>query len=109
MKEKGTHLFEFATCISGAEPIEVYAAGSCLIDKIFEKFGEVDTPSIIIRLDNDALVNLEFSRRVIYGQDEWMEVAGSEGMLQCGRKKTGSMLQYTKSGILMDRINSQWY
>lgn len=109
MREKGTHFFDLATWISGAEPIEVYAAGSCLIDKNYEKFGEVDTASIIIRLDNDALVSLEFNRRAIYGQDEWMEVAGSEGMLQCGRKKTGSMLQYTKSGILMDRINSQWY
>ncbi len=109
IREKGTHFFDLTSWISGLEPREVYSAGACLIDKGFTAYGEVDTASLIVRLENDALVSLEFSRRAVYGQDEWIEINGSEGMLQCGRPKKGSTIQYTKSGVLTDGIHSEWY
>ena len=109
IREKGTHFFDLASWISGLDPFEVFAAGAYLIDKGFEAYGEVDTASLIVRLENDALVSLEFSRRAVYGQDEWIEINGSDGMLQCGRPKKGSTIQYTKSGVLTDGIHSEWY
>ena len=109
IREKGTHFFDLASWIAASDPQEIYAAGACLIDKRFADYGEVDSASLVMRLENEALVSFNFSRRAVFGQDELVEVVGSEGMLQAGRKPEGTTLFYTESAISKEGISHFWY
>lgn len=109
MRTKGTHFFDLASWISASDPNEIYAAGACLIDKRFADYGEVDSASLVMRLENEALVSFNFSRRAVFGQDELIEVVGSEGMLQAGRQPTGTTLLYTEGAISTEGIHRFWY
>lgn len=109
IREKGTHFFDLASWIAASDPQEIYAAGACLIDKRFADYGEVDSASLVMRLENEALVSFNFSRRAVFGQDELVEVVGSEGMLQAGRQPERTTLLYTESAISTEGIYHSWY
>jgi myo-inositol 2-dehydrogenase/D-chiro-inositol 1-dehydrogenase len=109
IREKGTHFFDMASWISELDPVEIYAAGACLIDKRFVEYGQVDTASLVLRLEDDVLVSLDFSLRAIFGQDELIEIVGSEGMLQCGRQRSGNTFLYTEGSIATEGVQHSWY
>ena len=107
IREKGAHFYDLACWFAGSEPVEVYAAGTCLIDPRLGDYGDVDTAALVVRFESGALATFQFGRRTAYGQDELVEVFGSEGMLTAGRKRAGTVElfrghQVAGSGILAD-------
>ena len=107
IREKGAHFYDLACWFAGSEPVEVYATGGCLIDPRLGDYGDVDTAALVVRLEGGALATFQFGRRTAYGQDELVEVFGSEGMLTAGRKRAGTVELYrgpriSGSGILSD-------
>jgi len=109
IREKGTHFFDLASWIAASDPVEIYAAGTCLINKRFADYGEVDSASLVMRLENEVLVSFNFSRRAKFGQDELIEIVGSEGMLQTGRKPKGNTKLFTEEAISTGEIHHSWY
>ena len=107
IREKGAHFYDLACWFAGSEPVEVYATGGCLIDPRLGDFGDVDTAALVVRFESGALATFQFGRRTAYGQDELVEVFGSEGMLTAGRKRAGTVELYRGgevegSGIFAD-------
>ncbi len=88
--EKGSHFFDLARWMSGAEPVELSAMGSVMIDPGFVEIGEVDTAVIAMRMDNGALCRFDFSWRTAYGQDERIEVHGENGLLTSHQAHVGT-------------------
>ena len=100
IREKGAHFYDLAYWFIGSEPTEVYATGKCLIDKNLANYGDVDTASLIINFESGAIASFSFGRRSVFGQDEMIEIFGSNGMITSGRDKEGSLSIYkTKQNI----------
>ena len=109
IREKGAHFYDLACWFAGAEPVEVYATGACLIDSRLADYGDVDTAALVVRFENGALATFHFGRRTAYGQDELVEVFGSEGMLTAGRKRAGSVEFYRGSQVVGSGIVADTY
>ena len=109
IREKGAHFYDLACWFAGSEPVEVYAAGMCLIDPRLGDFGDVDTAALVARFESGALATFQFGRRTAYGQDEFVEVFGSGGMLTAGRKRAGTVEFYRGSQVSGSPIVSDTY
>ena len=109
IREKGAHFYDLAAWISGAEPVEIFAAGSCLIDPAFAEFGDVDTAALTLRFDSGALATFDFGRRTAFGQDEWIEVFGAEGMLISGRTRAGDVALYKGPEVVESGLFHGWH
>ena len=90
--EKGSHFFDLARWMSGAEPVELTAMGSVLIDPGFRDIGEVDTAVVSMRMTNGVLCRFDFSWRTAYGQDERIEVHGEKGLLTSYQAFVGTVV-----------------
>ncbi len=90
--EKGSHFFDLARWMSGAEPVELSAMGAVLIDSGFAEIGEVDTAVISMRMDSGALCRFDFSWRTAYGQDERVEIHGQKGLLTSQQDSVGTVV-----------------
>jgi myo-inositol 2-dehydrogenase/D-chiro-inositol 1-dehydrogenase len=82
--EFGIHFFDLARWIAQDEPVEVFAAGSTLIDRRYAEIGQVDTAAVIVRMANGCLFQLDIGWRSACGHDERLEVFGSKGVLASG-------------------------
>ncbi len=91
--EKGSHFFDLARWISGEEPEELFAMGSVLVDPAFGDVGEYDTAIISMRMRNGLLCRFDFSWRTAYGQDERIEIHGSEDLLTSHQDPVGTIVQ----------------
>jgi myo-inositol 2-dehydrogenase/D-chiro-inositol 1-dehydrogenase len=76
------HDFDMARFLLGEEPVEVFAAGSCLVDPAIGEAGDVDTAMVTLRTASGKLCQISNSRRATYGYDQRVEVHGSAGLLR---------------------------
>lgn len=109
IREKGAHFFDLAAWLTGAEPVEVYATGACLVDPRFADYGDVDTAALTLRLDSGALATFDFGRRAVFGQDELIEVFGSHGMLVTGRQRRGDVAHFTGGAVTEAEVIPGWH
>ena len=109
IREKGAHFYDLACWFADSEPVEVYATGGCLIDPRLGDHGDVDTAALVVRFESGALATFQFGRRTAYGQDELVEVFGSEGMLTAGRKRAGTVQRFQGSGVTGSGIVADTY
>jgi myo-inositol 2-dehydrogenase / D-chiro-inositol 1-dehydrogenase len=86
------HDFDLARFILGDDPIiELYAAGSILVEPKFHEIGDVDTAMVIMKAASGALVHINNSRRAVYGYDQRVEAFGSKGMVQSDNLRASSL------------------
>ena len=78
------HDFDMARFLLGEEPVEVYAAGSSLVDPAIGKAGDVDTAVVHMQTASGKMCVITNSRRATYGHDQRIEVHGSKAMLRAG-------------------------
>ncbi len=109
IREKGAHFFDLAAWLTGAEPVEVYAVGACLVDPRFADYGDVDTAALTVRFDSGALATFDFGRRAVFGQDELIEVFGSQGMLVTGRHRRGNVAHFTGGAVTEAEVMPGWH
>jgi myo-inositol 2-dehydrogenase/D-chiro-inositol 1-dehydrogenase len=64
------HDFDMARWLLGEEPVEVYAAGACLIDPAIAAAGDIDTAKTVLRTASGKLCVISNSRRSGYGYDQ---------------------------------------
>jgi myo-inositol 2-dehydrogenase/D-chiro-inositol 1-dehydrogenase len=76
------HDLDMARWLLGAEPVELYATASCLVDAGIGALGDVDTAALTLRTADGALALISNSRRAVYGYDQRLEVLGSGGLLR---------------------------
>ena len=75
-KRQTVHFFDRARWIAGADPVEVFAAGSALADPrlALPEYDDVDTSVCVLKMPDGALVQIDNNRRTGYGYDERIEV-----------------------------------
>src|SRR3546814_2228264 len=61
------HDFDMARWLLGEEPVEIYAAGACLIDPAIAAAGDIDTAKTVLRTASGKLCLISNSRRSGYG------------------------------------------
>jgi myo-inositol 2-dehydrogenase / D-chiro-inositol 1-dehydrogenase len=80
------HDFDMARWLLGEEPVEIYATGSCLVDRGVARIGDIDSAMIVMRTGSGRLCHINNSRRAAYGYDQRIEVHGSKGRLAAGNR-----------------------
>ncbi|MFQ6017376.1 MAG: inositol 2-dehydrogenase [Kiloniellaceae bacterium] len=91
------HDLDMARWLLGAEPVEVFAAASCLIDPAIGEAGDVDTAAVTLKTAEGALCQISNSRRAVYGYDQRIEAFGAGGMLRAANR-TPTALERTDAG-----------
>ncbi|MCV2395034.1 Gfo/Idh/MocA family oxidoreductase [Actinotalea sp. M2MS4P-6] len=109
LRDQTVHFFDLLRWITGLEPVEVYVAGAALADPAVADVPDVDTSVATLRLSNGALCQIDSARRTAYGYDERIEVAGSAGMVESGRVRTGAVSRYTTGTVTSTGIDTGWF
>ncbi|WP_299728836.1 inositol 2-dehydrogenase [uncultured Tateyamaria sp.] len=76
------HDLDMARFLLGEDPVEISAAGSCLVDPEIGEAGDFDTAAVTLKTAKGRICQISNSRRATYGYDQRIEVHGSKGMLR---------------------------
>lgn len=105
-KDMAIHDFDMARWLLGEEPVEVFAAGACLIDREIGRLGDIDTAKTILRTESGKLCVISNSRRSGYGYDQRIEAFGSAGALRVGNVTASQVEQWSESGAQADAFQN---
>jgi myo-inositol 2-dehydrogenase/D-chiro-inositol 1-dehydrogenase len=78
------HDFDAVAWIAGERVVEVYAAGSVLVDGVYAAYGDADTATATLRFESGALGVVTGTRRNGQGYDCRLEVFGADATLATG-------------------------
>jgi myo-inositol 2-dehydrogenase/D-chiro-inositol 1-dehydrogenase len=109
LRDQAIHFFDLSRWLAGEDPVEVYAAGSALVDPAIAEAGDVDTSMIILKFASGAMCHINCSRRAEYGYDERVELFGSKGMAISRRKPRREVAVYKDNSIISDGLHAGWF
>ncbi|MGE3250544.1 MAG: inositol 2-dehydrogenase [Hyphomonadaceae bacterium] len=105
-KDMAIHDFDMARWLLGEEPIEVFAAASCLVDPEIGRMGDVDTAKTLLRTKAGVMCVISNSRRSGYGYDQRIEAFGSAGALKAGNVTESTVSVWSEAGARADRFQN---
>lgn len=105
-RDMAIHDFDMARWLLGEEPVEVYAAGSCLVDPQIGALGDVDTARTVLKTAAGRLCVISNSRRSGYGYDQRIEAYGSGGMVRADNVTESTVQLWTEDGAAADRFQN---
>ena len=105
-KDMAIHDFDMARWLLGEEPVEVYAAGSCLVDPEIGKLGDVDTARAVLRTASGRLCVIANSRRSGFGYDQRIEAYASRGMVRADNVTESTVQVWSEAGASADRFQN---
>ncbi len=105
-KDMAIHDFDMARWLLGEEPVEVYAAGSCLVDAEIGKLGDVDTARTVLRTASGTLCVIANSRRSGFGYDQRIEAYASAGMVRADNVTESTVQVWNEHGASADRFQN---
>jgi myo-inositol 2-dehydrogenase/D-chiro-inositol 1-dehydrogenase len=88
----------------GAEPVEVYATATALVEPDWKDRGLLDTAVVTVRFDNGAVGTAEACFEAAYGYDVRGEVFGSGGMATMGGGRRTGMVFSASAGELAETV-----
>jgi myo-inositol 2-dehydrogenase/D-chiro-inositol 1-dehydrogenase len=88
------HDFDMGRWLLGEEPVEVYAAASCLVDPTLSSHADFDTAMVVMRTASGRQCHINNCRQAVYGYDQRLEVLGSTGMLLNDNLRSTSLRRY---------------
>ena len=97
-KDFTIHDFDTAAWVLDEPFIEIFAAGSCLVDPAIAELGDIDTAKLILRAASGSLCVISNSRRTGYGYDQRMELFGSKGALRVDNVTCTQLRRLTAEG-----------
>ncbi len=97
------HDLDMARWLLGEEPVEVFAAASCLVDPKIGEAGDVDSAVVTLKTASGALAQISNSRRATYGYDQRIEVLGAGGMLQAGNQLESTVVASRADGVVGEK------
>ncbi len=83
-RDFSVHDFDALRFVTGQEVVEVYADGSVIGFPVFERYGDIDTGVMTLRLQSGALGILSVTRHDPLGYDIRMELFGSRDSVVVG-------------------------
>lgn len=93
------HDLDMARFLLGEEPVELTAAGSCLVNPEIGQAGDFDTAVVTLKTASGKLCQISNSRRATYGYDQRIEVHGSAGMLRADNMLENTVELSNASGM----------
>jgi myo-inositol 2-dehydrogenase/D-chiro-inositol 1-dehydrogenase len=90
MRDMTIHDFDMARYLAG-EIAEVHAFGANLVDAKIGELGDIDTCAVALRAKSGALLQINNSRRCVFGYDQRIEAFGAGGMLLAGNRRATSV------------------
>jgi myo-inositol 2-dehydrogenase / D-chiro-inositol 1-dehydrogenase len=78
------HDFDAVRWLTGRDVVEVYAAGSVLVDEMFRRHGDVDMTALVLVLEGGVLASVTGARANPLGYDHRTEVIGSRDAVCAG-------------------------
>ena len=97
------HDFDMARFQAGSEVVEVFAAGSVLVDPEIGKAGDVDTAIVTLKFANGAIGVIDNSRKAAYGYDQRVEVFGSKGAAQAENDAESTVRLSNEAGVTSEK------
>jgi len=98
------HDLDIVRFLTGSEVTGVYAKGAVLVDPMFAEFADFDTAVLTLTLANGTLATIDNSRRAVYGQDQRVEVFGSNGMVSAGNHAIDRVSSADATGAHSSRL-----
>jgi myo-inositol 2-dehydrogenase/D-chiro-inositol 1-dehydrogenase len=90
LRDMTIHDFDMARYLAG-DIAELHAFGANLVDAQVGRLGDIDTCVVSLRAKSGTLLQINNSRRCVFGYDQRIEVFGSSGMLQAGNRRATSV------------------
>ena len=90
LRDMTIHDFDMARHLAG-EISQIQAFGANLVDPKIARLGDIDTCTVSMRAKSGALLQINNSRRCVYGYDQRIEVFGASGMLQAANRRATSV------------------
>ncbi|MFJ2620392.1 Gfo/Idh/MocA family oxidoreductase [Glutamicibacter sp. NPDC087344] len=109
MRDQTVHFFDLARWIFGADPEEVFVAGSALTDPRVAEIGDVDTSAATLVFGTGALAQIDSVRHTGYGYDERIEALGADGMAESGRMRSGNVTLFHGAQSRTDGLHANWF
>ncbi len=100
------HDFDMARWMLGEEPVEIYAAGSCLVDPAIGAAGDIDTAKCVLRTASGRLCVISNSRRSGYGYDQRIEAFCSKGVLRVDNIKSSAVEAWDEDGARSEPLQN---
>ena len=97
------HDLDIARWLLGVEPVELYAAASCLVEPAIGALGDVDTATVTLKTADGVLCLITNSRRAVYGYDQRLEVLGAEGMLRVENRRPTALELSDRLAVSRDK------
>lgn len=88
------HDIDLLCWIADERPIEVFAAGSCLVDPAIGAEGDCDTAMTVLKMPSGALAHINNSRQCAYGFDQRLEAFGEKGLLQTVNQRDDALIRW---------------
>lgn len=105
-KDMAIHDFDMARWLLGEEPVQVYAAGSCLVDPQIGLLGDIDTARTVLKTASGKLCVISNSRRSGFGYDQRIEAYASRGMVRADNVVESSVQVWSEAGAAADRFRN---
>jgi myo-inositol 2-dehydrogenase/D-chiro-inositol 1-dehydrogenase len=105
-KDMAIHDFDMARWLLGEEIVEVYAAGSCLVDPEIGRLGDVDTARTVLKTASGKLCVIANSRRSGFGYDQRIEAYASKGMVKADNVLESTVQVWGEGGARADRFQN---
>ncbi|OYX36553.1 MAG: inositol 2-dehydrogenase [Caulobacterales bacterium 32-69-10] len=105
-KDMAIHDFDMARWLLGEDVVEVYAAGSCLVDPEIGKLGDVDTARTVLKTASGKLCVISNSRRSGFGYDQRIEAYASKGMVKADNVLESTVQVWGEAGAAADRFQN---
>jgi myo-inositol 2-dehydrogenase / D-chiro-inositol 1-dehydrogenase len=105
-KDMAIHDFDMARWLLGEDPIQVYAAGSCLVDPEIGKLGDVDTARTVMKTASGKICVISNSRRSGFGYDQRIEAYASAGMVRADNMTESTVQVWSEAGAAADRFQN---
>jgi myo-inositol 2-dehydrogenase/D-chiro-inositol 1-dehydrogenase len=96
------HDFDMCRFMAGEEVVQVYAAGTSLVDPKIKAAGDIDTAVTTLTYESGALCSIDNSRRAVFGYDQRVEVFGSEGCVVVENPLKTSTRIYSGTNVRLD-------
>ncbi|WP_428152607.1 inositol 2-dehydrogenase [Brevundimonas sp.] len=98
-KDFTIHDLDLARWLLDEEPVEVFAAASCLVDSEIGRLGDVDTARTVLKTASGRMCVISNTRRSGYGYDQRIEAFGSRGMITAGNVADDTVQTLTDAGV----------
>ncbi len=105
-KDMAIHDFDMARWLLGEEIVQVFAAGSCLVDPEIGRLGDVDTARTLLRTASGRLCVIANSRRSGFGYDQRIEAYASSGMVRADNVTESTVQVWGEQGASADRFQN---